>query len=242
MLRRAFRHHVNGTLESLPSVISRSFLIVLGVALIMQSILTPAFDHCPEEAAIIGRILAAYAELEFAFGLCVERTMRKPQQATETSEYWADNRHLGLKVLYRLRSESSRLHVGDAIGRAEFVRHGLEAPYADAIGALRHCLKIRNQYAHCHYAVSAMLGLCLTDLEENAQGAGDFEFSFDWHHVSLELLQEQQAYFEYAKRCLDFIHGEFRVKAGMASAHEHAMPSKMPQPLLHSPLSECELE
>ena len=177
----------------------------------MPSILTPAFDRFPMEASIVGRLLAGYAELDFQFGLCAERALRKAQHPgyPEAVEHQADNRHVALKALYRLRSESSRIQVADALARSEFTYLGLQAPYSDALGAIKHCLKIRNQFAHCHWGTHPEFGLMLTNLEENAEGAGDFTFESAWRKIDLALLQKQEEYFEYAMRCLEFIHGEF---------------------------------
>jgi hypothetical protein len=208
----------------------------------MPGTLTPAFDRYPKEAAIVGRLLAGYAELEFQLGLCAERALRKSEHPgyPESVPHKADNRHVALKALYRLRSESGRLQVADALARSEYTYLGLEAPYADAIGAIRHCLKIRNQFAHCHWGTDPYIGLIFTDLEENARGVGDFTFDSTWRSIDLALLQLQEAYFEYTMRCLEFIHGEFRVRAKMASSHPHAKPTKTLQPLLYKPPTEYE--
>lgn len=211
----------------------------------MSDILVPVFNDFPEEASIIGRLLSGYGELDFAYCLCAERALRKPEHPrSQEVGHKADSRHIALKALYRLKSESNRLQVADALARSEFTSLSLHAEYSDAVGAIRHCLKIRNQYAHCHWGADDAFGdyLFLTDLEENALGAGDFELSFNWKHISLDILKDQLAYFEYTKQCLDFIHGEFRVRAKMASSHMHAMPKKLPQPPLHSHLSLSELD
>ena len=205
----------------------------------MSSALVPAFDRFPKEAAIIGRLLAGYAELEFTFGLCAERAVRKVQHPgyPNAVEHKADNRHVALKALYRLRSESGRLQVADALARSEYTHIGLEAPYADAIGAIRHCLKIRNQFAHCHWGIDRVtLGLIFTDLEENAQGASDFTFESTWRSIDLTLLRDHETYFEYTMKCLEFIHAEFRVRAKMVNpAIVRIQPQKIPAPPLHNP-------
>lgn len=203
----------------------------------MVSTLTPAFDRYPKEASIVGRLLSGYAELDFQFCLCAERALRKPQHPGYPTkiEHEADNRHVALKALYRLRSESGRLQVADALARSEYTYLGLEGPYAEALGAIRHCLKIRNQFAHCHWGTDPYVGLIFTDLEKNAEGAGDFTFVSTWQRINLALLQEHENYFEYTMQCLDFIHGEFRVRAKMASSHNHVRPSVIPQPPLYNP-------
>jgi len=200
-----------------------------------------AFTKFPAEAAIIGRLLAGYGELEFALALCVDRATRKFDP--NAVPYKADARHLGIKALYRLRSESSRLEVADALMRADYVEMGLEDDYAEALGGIRLCLKIRNQYAHCHWADFRYrdgYGLFFTALEDAAETSGSFPFLWNWRGVSLDLLTDQEAYFSYALQMLKFIWGEFRVRKGMARAHDQPRPSKIPQPRRYIPPEELE--
>jgi len=97
----------------------------------------PAFQRFPAEAAIIGRLLAEYAELEIALLDCVSAA-REDFDAT-------------LKAMFRVRGETARINVGDALGHQVYDRLGLRADFELAVSAMRYCLKIRNQYAHCNW-------------------------------------------------------------------------------------------
>jgi hypothetical protein len=62
----------------------------------------PAFHKFQGEAAIIGRLLAGYAELEIDLLNCVS-VVRQDFDAT-------------LKAMFRVRGETARINVGDALG------------------------------------------------------------------------------------------------------------------------------
>lgn len=117
----------------------------------------PAFRKSPDEAAIIGRLLAGYGELEFSLAFCLGVVL--------------GDHIVGIKAFFRLRSESSRLEVTDALMRDAIAAQGIEGEYAQAIGCIRHCLKIRNKYAHCHWAVDTSAGLFFTSMQDTAESA-----------------------------------------------------------------------
>src|SRR5215468_6824220 len=94
----------------------------------------PAFHRFQSEAAIIGRLLAGYAELEIDLLNCVSQA-RADFDGT-------------LKAMFRVRGETARINVGDALGRQAYLKLGLGPDFELAVSVIRHCLKIRNQYAH----------------------------------------------------------------------------------------------
>jgi hypothetical protein len=95
------------------------------------------FDDFPQHREIVGRLLIAYGELEWALTVCVQNALNvTPSEAS--------------RILFRVRGESARIEVADAIARPLFAKVDLGAKWGNAIGAARHCRKIRNQYAHCH--------------------------------------------------------------------------------------------
>jgi hypothetical protein len=96
-----------------------------------------AFVKYPEEGAIIGHLITAYATLEIDLLNCVVAARNDFDAA--------------LKALFRTRGETQRIDVADALGRQLYCQHNLGTAFSMAIGALRHCLKMRNQYAHCNW-------------------------------------------------------------------------------------------
>jgi hypothetical protein len=103
-----------------------------------QHLINPAFHRHPEEATIVGRLLAAFGELEY---------MTAALAAKANGAFYPV-----LKSLYRLRVTSSRIDAADALMRPEFAKLGIDGEYGQMIGALRFALRIRNQYAHCNWA------------------------------------------------------------------------------------------
>ena len=94
-----------------------------------------AFEDFPDEAALISRMLAGYADLEI--GLMHSVTVIR------------EDHDLALKAMFRGRGNSLRIDVADAIARQPYNDLGIGAEFERAISSVRHCLKIRNLYAHC---------------------------------------------------------------------------------------------
>ena len=117
----------------------------------------PAFHRCPREAAIIGRLTAGYGELEYTMAECLGATLGDKESAFRT--------------IFRLRTESGRLEAVDALMRPVFAAAQLGSQYAQAIGAIRQCLKIRNELAHCHWADDPRNGLYALNLQTSADAA-----------------------------------------------------------------------
>jgi hypothetical protein len=102
-------------------------LIVIGNLLVVM----PAFHSFPNEAAIIGRLLAGYAELEIGLLHCVSG-VREDFDAV-------------LKAMFRTRGETRRIDVADALGRQLYRALDLANEFEVAISAVRYCLRIRIQ-------------------------------------------------------------------------------------------------
>jgi hypothetical protein len=103
--------------------------------------------------------------------------------------------------------------------------------------AVRYCLKIRNQYAHCHYSDQLGHGLFLTTLGAAADAKGDFEYL--WLHIDVPLLDKQEQYFLYTVQCLQYLHEEYRLRSGKSSVpFFFQWPKALPQPPKHNLLSQ----
>lgn len=111
--------------------------------------INPAFHRHPDEAAIIGRLVVAFGELEYITVTIAGRAM--------------SHREAVYRALYRLRATSSRIDAADALMRPTFIANDLDNEYGHMIGAVRYCLRIRNQYSHCNWADNG--GLFFTNLE-----------------------------------------------------------------------------
>lgn len=183
--------------------------------------LNPAFDQYPNEAALIGRMVTSFSELELTFGMIAGTAL--------------GIQSLALRSLYRGRSTSGRIELSDVFIRHLIHESGLVPDYEEALGAMRHCLKIRNNYAHCQWS-PGLNGLFFANLEEAASRPSGFEM--DQKHVDLMLLTEQETYFDYTRSFLlyfgDQVHHAITQAAGHGSAPGVLKPPKKARPNLHN--------
>lgn len=93
-----------------------------------------AFDKHRSKGEIIGRIVIEYGELEF--DLC--RLTGALINDTDTA----------VKAVYRMRGETQRINVSDALIRGKLPIGRTRTIYEETVARLRQCLTIRNQYAH----------------------------------------------------------------------------------------------
>jgi len=170
--------------------------------------------HYPEETMILGRLLSGYGELEFDIAFLLQFAL-------------ADDRDIAFKSLFGIRGETARIDIADNLMRRRYEAAGLGNDYSEAIGAMRHCLKIRNQYAHCHWVRNLSSGLCFVDVEEVARAASEVDLaSLHQKQVTLTLLREQEAFFAYTQAMFGFLNYGFRAAIGMMASNPRQRPIK----------------
>jgi hypothetical protein len=183
--------------------------------------INPAFDRFPEEANLIGRILASFGEIEFSICRNAGHAANMPESVS--------------KALYRLRTTSGRIDSADAFMRPAFAMFCLSDEYAIAHSAVLRCLKIRNQFAHCNWADSGEVsgGLFFADLREAAEGT---EAGFDpvFKHVDVPLLNRQYGFFSYTMEWLSFLDVELGRRTGRLNL-AWPKPLERELPPLHNP-------
>jgi len=184
----------------------------------MADIIMPAFLDYQKEAAIIGRLLAGYGELEYDLSICLGATLEKAETAVRT--------------LFRVRGEKQRIDTADALMRDVYISNELGNEYCEAIGNMHWCRTCRNQYAHCHW-LGQENGLYFTNLETSAKKHGPIILNL--LNVDVPLLEEQEAYFKYTQRLLTYLYHEHEKKAGKFSNHPFPAPKKQPRPRLYNP-------
>lgn len=182
-----------------------------------------AFQKFPDEAAIIGRLLAGYANLEMGLMSCAQVVR--------------DDFDTVFKTMFRARGESQRITIGDALARRYYDELGIGTEYSMAISVMKYCLKIRNRYAHCVWYDDNSGMLAFVNLEEIAE---EHDFIADLKgltrfHVDLHTLQAQEAYFAHASRLLMWANYEGRFRGGKISNQPVAKPAQMIKPALHIP-------
>mgnify|MGYP001613500486 FL=1 len=186
----------------------------------MTRSIMPAFTRYPQEATIIGHLLAGYGEIEFELTACLAEIL--------------NNEEIAVRTMFRVRSEGQRLEIADALTRYKFEEAGLGTQYKQAFDAVIRCKKLRNQFSHCHWADDPNRGLVFTNLESTAETRSGGSF-VTIRRIDLALLQDQEAYFCYTSSCLAFLRYEYRRLAGRLKSHPFPMPQTLPPPKLHIP-------
>lgn len=175
----------------------------------------------PKEAQLVGAILAGYGELEFELFQCASSSMNDLNTA--------------FRAMFRMRNESQRIELADALVAPAIAKHKLAGEYGHAIGAIRLCRTIRNNFAHCHWrSFDEPLLLQYCNLE-NAANSKQGDPIIRFKNVSIDLLEQQVSYFGYCSDWLQHIHYEIERRSGRIGAHTWPAPTVRPQPKIHSP-------
>jgi hypothetical protein len=187
-----------------------------------RPILSP-FLKFPDEAAIIGRLSAGYTTLEVGLMHCVQ-VVRNDFDAV-------------LKAMFRVRGEASRIDIADALGRQFYEDRELGTEFAMAIGAVQHCRKIRNQYAHCVWYDDRSGKLAFVNVEEIAKDNARLLnlLGLTVRYVDVPILQAQEEYFVYADELLSWTNQEGRLRDRKAKLNPLIKPNQIAQPALHLP-------
>jgi hypothetical protein len=182
--------------------------------------LMPAFLRYPNEAAIIGRMLAGYGELEFLLCMCMRIPLGDLSRAS--------------RVLFRNRGEEQRLLIADAILRPFYEEHELDQIWIRARRAIGACKEFRNQYSHCHWRDEDELGLFFTNLEKGAK-THTGQIALEFFHVDVPLLERQEAYFRYAGNHLIYLEAEHRRLTGALRRNGFTVPPETERPPKYNP-------
>ena len=162
--------------------------------------INPAFHRHPIEAAIIGRLVVSFGELEVTVAQLAAEVVGARDQI--------------MRLIYSIRSTSSRITTAGILLRDAFKFFNLVEDFDEAQCALRECLTIRNRYAHCHWLDAAndiSAGLFFTDLQETAVSGGSFS-DFACRHLDVNLLNEQDKYFTYCLELLTYLRHELALR------------------------------
>jgi hypothetical protein len=178
------------------------------------------FADFPQEREILGTILIAYGEIEWALTVCLQQALNIT--ASEST-----------RILFRVKGESARIEVVDAIARPAFIKAQLGGQSGNAVGAARHCKKIRNQYAHCHWRKLDDGFLRFLNLDDEAEAAEGPLF-VEAIHLNLDLLKLQRSYFIYALDWLYYLEEEYKKRAGRSTSHNQTEPTVIPAPPLYN--------
>jgi hypothetical protein len=175
----------------------------------------------PKEAAIVGRMLLGYGELEYLFA--------------EMLGHAIGNLRTGIRTYFRVGGESARLDMADSIIFPVAESIGLKNEYGSLLGAMNWCRCTRNRYAHCHWesGTDEQPGLFYVDMAEAAQKK---TAQYSWRHVDVDILKKQEDYFYYTQHCIFFVSESIRYRVEKRSAPlTHVQwPSYIPEPSKHN--------
>ena len=173
-------------------------------------------------ASIAGNIVISYGEIELRVAMCLGNALGDQDTA--------------LRTMFRIMGETARIGAADALMRAHFGKMKLQDEYAEVMGAVRHCVVLRNHYAHCQWADDLHAGVFFTRLDEPAKASETF--AYIWKHIDEPLLAAQWRYMQYAADGLDFLNFEYLLRIGKRRQNAFPMPLKQQKPKPHSPLGE----
>src|SRR5262249_32746211 len=132
-----------------------------------------------------------------------------------------------IKDMFRKRGESNRFDMAKKRMSNAFDAAGVRGDYIDTIGAMRQCLKIRNLFAHCHWAQSKKRGLLFISPEEVALAAGPLKLDA-FRHADPKVLVHLEDYFWYTFECLDYLAKALAVKTKIMRGPAPARPRRKP--------------
>jgi hypothetical protein len=173
------------------------------------------------EGATVGRLLTGYVSLEIDLMNCVHAG-------------GAVNLDTVLNKMFGQRGETKRIRIAEKLGAAAYSQLGLKREFDQAIAALEHCLKIRNQYAHWIWWNDYTGKLAFANLEQLAkrkQRIVDLA-KLRAYHVDLALLANQERYFAYTDQVLAWVNYEGRKRAGELESNPLSKPKRLKKPKL----------
>jgi hypothetical protein len=182
----------------------------------------PMTNYHPEVAASIGRILAGYPQIEYSMVECLDAV--------------CDDYDAVFKCLFRVRGETQRVEIADALGRHLYHEIDLGTEFEMTFGAIRHLLRTRNQYAHAHW-LATETGMSMVDMEELAKStvyAGG-EGKVSLHRVTPKIVQRQEQYGDYVNSLITWLTHEASIKKGKTKVNEFPKPKQVAQPPLYMP-------
>jgi len=185
----------------------------------MAKNILPVFRTFPEEGQIIGRLVVGYGVLEFYLSCCLGPALGSDDRA--------------LRALFRVRSESTRIDVADALMRPPYKEIGLQDKYNEMLGAIRHCKTTRNQYAHSLWRrENGWLMFASLDAAVKSREGG---IAVPYSPINLAALKAQEEYFVYTAELLQHLWPEYEHLAGRElSSPRKAAPKIRDQPPLDS--------
>lgn len=182
----------------------------------------PSLLRFPAESAIVGRLVVGFGELEVL--VC------------KIADLATANSSIVLRALYNLRATSARIDFARTISAPMFGAAKLSEPFSITFNAVKECIEIRNQYAHCQWADDPSAGLFFADLQVAAKRS---TWIVDWKHIDVSLLERQESFFDDTRRALLFLEASMiHINNGWPQNHGIPEPLALPPQPKHNPASQ----
>ena len=194
--------------------------------------LMPAFHRRKKDAAIVGRLITGYGELELLLAICVGTALATKRNIPDGyTEFQHRHRYegVGIKLIFRIRGEKNRIDAASKLMRGAFTAANMGSEYDETMNAMRACLRIRNLFAHCHWGQSRKRGLFFINLEEVARKPQRLNLD-SFRHASTTTLQYLERYFWHTMEPLDYLAHELGFRAKLSLPHGLSKPRKMREP------------
>jgi len=192
--------------------------------------LMPAFHDRKEESAVVGRLIAGYAELELLLAICTGVALAassKPNPKHTRPQHRIRYRRIGIKRFFSKRGVQNRIDYAKKQMHKVYFKMKMRADYIEIMGAMAACLKIRNLFAHCHWGESKKPGLFFIDLEAAGRAPGRLALK-KFRHADGKTLAKVENYFWYTFQCLEYLETEFSVRAGLLRPPALSRPKRLP--------------
>lgn len=163
-------------------------------------------------------LIVSYGELEYQLSLLVGSVL-------------GDNNQ-GIRLLFRVKGEDTRIELTDAIVRPKLSQSGLSDIFNDTIGAIRLCKTIRNQFAHSHW-FSDDDGLSYYDLDA-ASKVREGDISLFLKPISADVLKLQANWFLYTSELINYLTARHDQVEGRLSNPLPRVPERVPRPPLNN--------
>lgn len=177
-----------------------------------------------QEGAAVGRLLSGYSNLEIDLMNCV-------------SIGRGGDLNIVLKRLFGRRGGGPRIDEAKKLGAIAYADLRLGGDFDRLISILRHCLKLRNQYAHFIWWDDGTGKLAFANLEDIAKQRKPVNDlgSLRAFHADTHLLAMQERYFEYAEQYLAWLNYEARFRQKLINKNMIAKPSLIAKPPVRLP-------
>jgi hypothetical protein len=189
----------------------------------------PAFRRHPKSAAVIGRLVVGYGEIEFLLAWTAGAALASQNAipiGLSKPEHRQQYEHEALTLFFKERGGKERIRKAGRIISPTASIVGLHKELCDALLIVRRCYSIRNMFAHCQFDDNyRKRGLFFVDLEDAVRKP---PLVIITRHASASSLETAESYFDLATSYLNYLQQAILVRNQLALGPELSKPQKIP--------------